>query len=280
MVFLRILSTVNHVDSWYQDNPFEKGSKANKSLSRVRRACHLQVSKLMNEKYPLKDDLWLSQFDMTMTQWSLIGPVAIRPKQCGFYSTTREEFEEYIYFWRVIGYCMGIEDRFNCCLTNYEESVQFMEICFDRGYKPYLDQPNSVVQAAMRLTEGVFLGLNISVPKFIMSYEGFMKYWYETLNVTHSISLDSLSARISYKLQVFLVDYLLKWTIFYRLASALYFRMLKKLFVTVNQVKSRMDEKYKDIVYRIPSENGVYSINNQLYTPNIPQLANVGIAAT
>jgi len=77
-----------HVESWYEDNPFEKGSKSNKSLSQVRKGCHLQVSKLMNEKYPLKDDFWLSQYDMVMTQWSLIGLVAIRPKQLGFYSAT------------------------------------------------------------------------------------------------------------------------------------------------------------------------------------------------
>lgn len=89
MVFLRILSTVRHVDCWYQANPFDKSTETHKSLAKVRRACHLNVSKLMNEKYPLKDDLWLSQFDMVMTQWSLIGPVAIRPKQCGFHNTTK-----------------------------------------------------------------------------------------------------------------------------------------------------------------------------------------------
>lgn len=175
---------------------------------------------------------------------------------------------------------MGIEDQFNCCLDNYDESLKFMEICFDRGYKPYLDQPNSIVRAAMQLTEGVFLGLNISIPKIILSYEGFMKYWYESLNVPHEIVLDNWTTAISYKLQVLLVNYLLKLTIFYRLASFVYFKMLNRLFKTVNQVKNQMDRKYKDIVYRIPTENGIYSIHNPMYKPNIPQLANLGVAAT
>lgn len=90
MVFLRILSTVKHVDSWYESNPFDKTSVTHKSLAKVRRACHLNVTKLMNTKYPLNDgDLWLSQFDMVMTQWSLIGPVVVRPKECGFHATTK-----------------------------------------------------------------------------------------------------------------------------------------------------------------------------------------------
>lgn len=186
----------------------------------------------------------------------------------------REEFAEYIYFWRVIGYCMGIEDRFNCCLDyeNYEEAIDFMHICFERGYKPDLDKPCPIVRAAMELTEGVFLGLNFIIPKYIISYEGFMKYWYETLEVPHEIKLDSIAAKISYGLQVILTDYLLKIPIIYTIFSAMYFRMLDMLYVKVNQVRDAINEKYQDIRYEIPNECGIYSIENKLYRPNIQEL--------
>lgn len=169
---------------------------------------------------------------------------------------------------------MGIEDRFNCCLNNYEDSVKFMNICFKRGYKPLLDNPCPIVSAAMQLTEGVFLGINLIIPKFIISYEGFMKYWYESLRVPHQIKLNSLSAKISYGLTVFLMDYLLKIRLFYIIFSWLYFKGLDRMFVKVNQVKDAMNNKYKDIKYEIPLQSGIYSIENKLYKPNIPELIN------
>jgi len=75
MVFLRVLSTTIHVFDWYEDDPFDTNSKSHKSLMRVRQTCHMSVSRLMNEKYKQEDRLWLNQFDMAMTQWSLIGLV-------------------------------------------------------------------------------------------------------------------------------------------------------------------------------------------------------------
>lgn len=59
-----------------------------------------------------------------MTQWSLIGLIAIRPENCAFYlndsmnlkensnikNTDKDKYYvlgEMIYFWRVTGYCMG-----------------------------------------------------------------------------------------------------------------------------------------------------------------------------
>ena len=83
---------------------------------------------------------------------------AIRPADCAFHGTTPEEFEEYIYFWKVMGHCVGIQDRFNICLDYYEESVEYMNICFTKCYKVHLDRQCEAVKIGMDLTEGVFLG--------------------------------------------------------------------------------------------------------------------------
>ena len=104
--------------------------------------------------------------------------VAIRPADCAFHGTTPEEFDEYIYFWKVMGYCVGIQDRFNICLDHYEESVAYMDICFQRCYKVHLDRQCEAVKIGMNLTEGVFLGINGITPKWIMCFEAFMKFWY------------------------------------------------------------------------------------------------------
>ena len=51
-VLKRVLSTVIHINSWYDDNPFDATTSTYKSLRQVRTTCHMQMSKLMNEKYP------------------------------------------------------------------------------------------------------------------------------------------------------------------------------------------------------------------------------------
>lgn len=159
MVFKRILSTIVHIISWYDEDPFDPKSATFRSLLTVRRNCHLAVSRLMNVKYPRSGGrYWLSQFDMSMTQWSLIGIVAIRPKECGFYNATPEEFAEYYYFWRVIGHCVGIKEKYNTCLERPEDTEAFLTMCFERCYKVHLDRQCQLVKMGMDLTEGVFLG--------------------------------------------------------------------------------------------------------------------------
>ena len=75
---------------------------------------------------------------------------------------------------------MGIRDEFNCCseLTT-EENVNYLQICFERGYKPDLANPNPLVKNGLKLVEGLFLGLNLIVPEYVISNNGFMKvqFW-------------------------------------------------------------------------------------------------------
>ncbi|CAG2110428.1 unnamed protein product [Medioppia subpectinata] len=162
LVLRRVLSTASHVLKWYDDDPFDRNSTSHKSLSQVRNTCHMAVTKMMNERYPQEDCRWLNQFDMAMTQWSYIGLVGIRPKECGFHKTTVEELEEYIYFWK------------------------------------NLESQCPKVQIGVKLTKGI----NAIMPKYILCYEGLMKYWYERLGVKHPIILQSLDQKLCYYLTI------------------------------------------------------------------------------
>lgn len=255
-VFMRILSTVVHILSWYDEDPFDKNTKTYKSMLTVRRNCHMAVSQLMNKKYPRPSKYWLNQFDMAMTQWSLIGIVAIRPQQCAFYGTTEQEFEEYFYFWRVIGYCVGIEDRFNICydLDYYDETVAYLDICFKRCYKIHLDEQSPAVLKGMELTQGVFLALEGATPRFLVCYETFMKYWYDTLGVRHPIKLNTIKLKLYYCLFLFINDYLLKIRLFYTIISWLFFYFLKRLFLKIDNVKTYCEQNYSHLHYQLDSE--------------------------
>ncbi|XP_027195976.2 uncharacterized protein LOC113790501 [Dermatophagoides pteronyssinus] len=256
-VFMRILSTVIHILSWYDDDPFDRTSKTHQSMITVRRNCHMAVSRLMNNKYPRSNRrIWLSQFDMAMTQWSLIGIVAIRPDQCAFYGTSDKEFEEYFYFWRVIGYCVGIEDRFNICfgVEGYEETRQFLHICFERCYKVHLDEQSPPVRMGMNLTEGVFLALQGAAPRFLICYESFMKYWYDTLTVKHPIRLDTFERKLNYSIFIFIMQYVLRIRLFYVVFSWIFFFLQRRLFGQIEQVKTYCEKHYAHIKYQLDSE--------------------------
>ncbi|KPM04836.1 hypothetical protein QR98_0032900 [Sarcoptes scabiei] len=255
-VFFRILSTINHILSWYDDDPFDSRTKTHQSLTRVRRNCHMAVSKLMNEKYPRKNRLWLSQFDMAMTQWSLIGIVAIRPIECGFHGCTREEFEEFFYFWKVMGHCVGLEDRFNICygLDGFDETKEFLQICFDKCYKVHLDEQSVPVLIGMDLTKGVFLALESVIPRILFSFEGFMKIWYDTLGVRHSIVLDRWLTKISYESNRFVFKYLLRFRLIYTIISWLFFWSIQMLFKQKQYIDAYCERNYPTIKYSVDSE--------------------------
>ncbi|XP_046918393.2 LOW QUALITY PROTEIN: uncharacterized protein LOC124498650 [Dermatophagoides farinae] len=264
-VFMRILSTVIHILSWYDEDPFDATTKTHQSMITVRRNCHMAVSRLMNNKYPRPNRYWLSQFDMAMTQWSLIGIVGIRPNQCAFFGTTEKEFEEYFYFWRVIGYCVGIEDRFNICfgVEGYEETREFLDICFQRCYKVHLDKQSAPVVMGMNLTEGVFLALEGAAPRFLICYESFMKYWYDTLGVRHPIKLDTFERKLNYAIFIFVMEYVLRIRLFYIIFSWLFFYLQQRLFGQIEQVRKHCEQHYVNIKYQLDSEYFDYNDQQQ-----------------
>lgn len=93
-VFRRSLNTIININSWYNGNPFDKNSAVHLALQRLRQVGHLQTIKLLNQNYPDKKlthplldqkSVWMSQYDMVITQWSWIGFISALPDQCGFY---------------------------------------------------------------------------------------------------------------------------------------------------------------------------------------------------
>lgn len=52
-----------------------------------------------------------SQADMVVTQWAFFGLVLTQGSQFGV-RLTREEEEGLVHFWRIIGYLLGIEEKY------------------------------------------------------------------------------------------------------------------------------------------------------------------------
>lgn len=57
----------------------------------------------------------MSQYDMALTQWAFVGPVIQFPEAYGIGNATDAELDGFVHLWEVIGYSLGIEDKFNFC---------------------------------------------------------------------------------------------------------------------------------------------------------------------
>lgn len=114
----RAALTYKYVSEWYKGDVFDPEDDAHKSLKRVRQM-HLKVANKMNTERP-KDTLWMSQYDMALTQFAFIGALVCNPKKLGVHCSD-ELIQDSLYFWRCIGYLLGIEDQYNICGRSLRE---------------------------------------------------------------------------------------------------------------------------------------------------------------
>ncbi|XP_065085661.1 uncharacterized protein LOC135707708 [Ochlerotatus camptorhynchus] len=132
--YRRYMATILYFVGWYTED-LKPGTRVWKSIESVRRA-HSSTSKRTNLKIP---GMTISQRDMVVVQYSFVGYCALSPRMLGLqYSTA--DMEAFIHFWRVIGYMLGIEDRFNCCTADPSSSRIRMQQIQDQLFLPALSK--------------------------------------------------------------------------------------------------------------------------------------------
>lgn len=142
-LFHRYLATIRHVQKWYEGDVWDPKDSAHKSLAKVR-SMHSRVA---NKMAALNDGIvYVSQWDMAVTQWAFVGPMVLFRSKVGLHSCTEEQYESLIHFWRVIGYLLGIEDQYNLCTGDYEQVVAACKSLLDKEYKDHvvIADPSSV----------------------------------------------------------------------------------------------------------------------------------------
>ncbi len=138
-LFSRCLSTLAHLRHWFTGDPFDPcGSKCHRSLKLIR-GLHRQVLGLQQQQQyntcsgkknssshfqSNRGSIWLSQAAMVQGQFVFVGLMAVFPEQLGFGHFSPSDFHALFHFWRTIGYCLGVEDRFNLCQGTDLEVVE------------------------------------------------------------------------------------------------------------------------------------------------------------
>ncbi|XP_045165014.2 uncharacterized protein LOC123528961 [Mercenaria mercenaria] len=127
--FKRYMSTTMHVLKWHYGNVWNPSSSAFKSIRSVRKM-HAYARKFMhnkenqNEKQHCCSEVghtYLSQYEMGLVQSGFMGSIVMYPDKFGIRCSI-DELDDYVYFWRWIGYLLGIKDQFNICIDGYERA--------------------------------------------------------------------------------------------------------------------------------------------------------------
>ena len=83
------------------------------------------------------------------------------------------------HFWRVIGYCLGIEDRFNLCAGTDEEIIEKCRFMFWSKYHP------AIIAAPEKTGIEMTKGITYSMQRitFLLDYNALLRYMAPFMNV-------------------------------------------------------------------------------------------------
>lgn len=183
-----------------------------------------------------------------MTQWSFISQIFMNPQHCGIHSDDLEEFDQLNYLWRVIGYCMGIDDQYNLCCENPIETKLLCQMIFDRCYKPNLELDPHPTPLGWEMGKGIALAMRMISPS--VSWEAIINYWYPKLglNCDH-VTLNSWFSKFAYCYLNFHYHGMMRLSWFHWVYSWGYKKMID-LAVKRKQIREQiLGKKYPDLKY-------------------------------
>ena len=141
-------------------------SRAHKSVKTVRRM-HNSIAARMNKAgkkdETSSDKLFFSQYDMALVQSGFFGGVLLYPEGFGI-KCSQEELTDYVFFWRGLGYLMGVDDRYNLCNGTFEEIHSLIKAIEQDLLLPSLQSPPNDFEM---MSEAYIEGTNRSKRRFM-----------------------------------------------------------------------------------------------------------------
>lgn len=97
----------------------------------------------------------ISQKDMALTQFTFMGFHLLYPEKFGIVGS-REQFEAFNHFWRVIGFMLGTHDQYNMCGETLEETRRRLETIREDILLPNLEFPSEEYENYIKIaTDGM-----------------------------------------------------------------------------------------------------------------------------
>lgn len=177
-IFVRYLGTLSHVKRWYEGDIWDPSSEAHQSIMTVRKMHERVAKKLNGNKVPSQETLYLSAYDMFLTQFGFIGMLILHPKECGLVDDEQnEQIKALIHYWRCVGYLLGIDDQFN--LFTNEDDYQLIRcmcnVIMEQEFRPTITKYSS--EESKLMSRSIVEAIKAVVPP--LSVRGFTNYLYK-----------------------------------------------------------------------------------------------------
>ncbi|KAL3874255.1 hypothetical protein ACJMK2_037295 [Sinanodonta woodiana] len=116
VAYRRYFQTYIHLLRWHYGNVFKPDSVAQKSIQLVRQIHNSVRENIMSDRCDNK--IYVSQHDMAVVRGGFFGAIIMYPSRFGIHCSMAD-LDDYVYFWRWLGYCLGIKHEDNMCLSGY-----------------------------------------------------------------------------------------------------------------------------------------------------------------
>ncbi|CAH1957858.1 unnamed protein product [Acanthoscelides obtectus] len=91
---------------------------------------HNAASNKANTNYQYR----INQMDMALTQFGFMGISLVRSEMMGVHNVSDLEWKGFIHLWRVVGYVLGIDERFNICRESVTHTKKICELLIQRVF--------------------------------------------------------------------------------------------------------------------------------------------------
>ena len=140
---IRYSRTALHVVRWHYGDIMNSYTSAGKSIRNVRQV-HNNARVFMRERTKgngkNSNRVWISQYDMSLVQCGFMGAIIMYPAEFGI-RCSKGDLDDYVYFWRCVGYFLGIKDRNNICYGGYDVACKLCKEIERSVLLPALKEP-------------------------------------------------------------------------------------------------------------------------------------------
>ncbi|XP_018563854.1 uncharacterized protein LOC108905468 [Anoplophora glabripennis] len=246
--YKRYAANILHMMVWYGSD-FKPGSKLWKSIANIREQHNSTSNRICSAGMNR-----ITQKDMAIGQFAFLGISLCRSKTLGIHKTSNQEWEAFIHVWRVIGYLIGIEDRFNLCDGTLEEVRERCNILMVQVFRPNIEQKDeNFIKMSRYMVHGLWC-INI-----LIKFETVMYYLHIlTQNEISNMKLQStcykLNSSQKFNLNLLItIVYMLSWNWFRIFLN--YFQILSLWLMKVFPVLAAYQFGLSNARVRILSNN-------------------------
>ncbi|XP_068225504.1 uncharacterized protein [Palaemon carinicauda] len=153
---------------------------------------------------PANPPLYISQWDMVLTQYCFLGIMLAHPRSMGAWGATERDLEGFVHFWRGIGWLLGIEDKYNFCKGTAAETKA---LCAEIERLVIIPNLSRSGWNQEHMSSSLMDGINMMVPG--LSYPAMLRFLADTLGLSVPLFVRNMSLRhiVQYWLMYFVFHF-------------------------------------------------------------------------